>query len=1254
MKKLRRILATVTVFAMVFTLFATNTAFAKTTYINADVNYNDGMYVFDANAADLNADVVTVIVDFRVDSRAAQGFYLRFIAGNTTPVGGIRFNQNGLILTENKVQSWGANWLEKYEAFDNDYAMASFSKDVTYTLTLQLEREAGTIDYYLNNEWIGQDEGDLSGWNGPWTHITPGGLAEDKPYFVWEVKSVMGTEKNIMSAEIAKADTLNKRIEVSFSEAPIDESLLEKAVMKNVNGGEEVEIQLEETDGTYAVFTYADDIPVNTEYAIILPENIDGKLGGTLENRFLYFTVEGSSIIPQSTYDIETDEKTFKIDIANGNYNDGQTYYVAGTVVDSGEEAHGNALRLDNIISHKGNSSLGKYGEYNWNGPVGAADGDITAYSFDIKALKPDLQVAIRVKSATGGTPLALAFGKTGYILGGFNWFDRWSTNVDDISTNSRKDMYIGDYSTDEWNNFRLEYDKVNKIARIYLNGELKNTVTNTTAYSDLKWASFVIHAEHLSYEVGEPLLLLDNVQTQIVERPLGVSSMRFADANGKIKGAFDTVSRLLEKIDVTFTANVDDTLLDEATTLWYGERQVGFESEFDSQSKCYTIYPDELPGADEKIEVRMEETLTDGKVVVPAYSGYTQAEDAEDFFGVRTLELVDYQGKKAEELEGTLFVKAAVINTTDSDEDVIISGFAHSGTTLGSFDYREYTVGANSMLIITPDTIPVAIDASNGTMAWATVQNGVDGAPICGARVLGETSEGGFLVIQGEAESNHSVSVAVYVPNKTLADIQGEFRDVIVWKTQLTAENNGKYKTAFDIDYEDAVSGMYRVEIAYDGGAETRYMLYTNPSIAQEVFDELLMPAVESGDKESLGDVIFSKHFDLFVDDRYITEEIADRGAEILLDYVRENELTFSNVETVLNKAVAIAALEAEAIENVTGESEIFDLANSSIKDFFEKSFVTEKTGRIIAKRMKDTKYKASSKFDTAFEHFDAELKDAFILAVVENPEEPSSIKSVLKAFGLTGYTAAHYDYISEKSYDSVDALINVLDNYETKGSGNSGGGGGGGFGGGYTISDKFVPKKEEVTDIPANTTDSQKVFNDLNGYEWAEAAINSLFAEGIVNGVAEGRFEPERNITREEFVKLLCEAFDFGTATSAVVFDDVTENEWFAPYISRAVELGIIKGISETEFGTGALISREDMAVIMYRALSVAGKSVLGEGTDFADGHMVSDYAKDSVSALAGAGIINGIGDGIFAPKGYATRAQAAVIIFRCGKGM
>ncbi len=1256
MKTIRRILAAVTIFAMIFNVIAVNTAFAKTTYVNADVNYNDGMYVFDVNNVDLNADVVTVNVDFMVDSRASQGFYLRFIAGNTVPVGGIRFNQNGLILTENKAQAWGATWLEQYESFDNDYAMASFSKDVTYTLTLQLEREAGTIDYYLNDEWIGQDESDLSGWNGPWTHITPGGLAEDKAYFVWEVKSVMGTDKNIMRAEIAKADTKNKRIEVNFSETPSESSLLEDAVMKNANGGEEVEIQLEETDGTAAVFTYTDDLAVNTEYAIILPNGISGKLGGVLENRFLYFTVEGTNIIPERLYDIESDADSFKIDIANGNYVSGQTYYVAGTVVDSGEEAHGNAIRLDNVISHQGNSSLGKYGEYNWNGPVGVATGDITAYSFDIKALKPDLQVAIRIKSASGGTPLGLAFGKSGYILGGFDWFDRWSTNVDDISTNSRKNLYIGDYNTQDWNNFRLEYDKVNSLARIYLNGELKLTVNDTTAYSDLKWASFVIHSEHLTYAEGEPLLLLDNVQTEVIERPLGISHVRFGDVNGVSKGAFDTVSRLLEKIDVTFTGDVDDTLLDGAASLWYDDRQIGFDGSFDSQNKCYTIYPDELPGSGAKIEVRMDETTDGEKVVIPSYSGYAFAEDTEDNFGVRELEIVTYDGGKAKELNGVLFVKATIINTTDEEHAVVVSGFAHKENTLSSFDYREYFIDANSMIIISPENIPIVINAADGTMAAAVVQNGESGAPLCDAAVLGEAGEGGSIAIQGETASNSSVSVEVYAPDKNLTDMQGDFRDVIVWKTQLRAENDGSYKTAFDIDYINAVSGMYRIEIASDEDAETRYMLYTNPMTAETVFNDQLMLAVESGDETSVGDVIYSKHFDLYVDDSYITEAIADRAAEILLDYAEENELTFPGLEVVLNKAVAIAALEADEVANVTAESEIFDLANSSIKDFYQKSFVTDETGEIIAERMKDTKYTASSKYDTVFEHFDAELKDAFILAVVENPEEPSSVKSVLKAFGFTGYSADHYDYVSGKSYDSIDDLKDALDDYKpsgsNKGNGGGSGGGSGSGGGGYIISDKFVPKKEEVYDVPADTDEIQKAFKDLAGYEWAEEAITVLYADGVVNGVAEGRFEPARNITREEFVKLLCEAFGFGTANSVVTFEDVKADDWFAPYVARAVELDVIKGISDTEFGSGVLISREDMAVLIHRALSVAGKELQGEGVDFADGYTVSDYAKESVSALAGAGIINGIGDGVFAPKSYATRAQAAVIIFRCGK--
>ena len=101
---------------------------------------------------------------------------------------------------------------------------------------------------------------------------------------------------------------------------------------------------------------------------------------------------------------------------------------------------------------------------------------------------------------------------------------------------------------------------------------------------------------------------------------------------------------------------------------------------------------------------------------------------------------------------------------------------------------------------------------------------------------------------------------------------------------------------------------------------------------------------------------------------------------------------------------------------------------------------------------------------------------------------------------------------------------------------------------------------------------------------------------------------------------------------------------------YVSRAVEMGVISGISDTSFGTGLCITREDMAAIIYRAMERAGIEMSAEGKSFADESDISEYAKQPVSILSGSGIISGMGNNEFQPKANAKRAEAAVIIYRC----
>ena len=170
------------------------------------------------------------------------------------------------------------------------------------------------------------------------------------------------------------------------------------------------------------------------------------------------------------------------------------------------------------------------------------------------------------------------------------------------------------------------------------------------------------------------------------------------------------------------------------------------------------------------------------------------------------------------------------------------------------------------------------------------------------------------------------------------------------------------------------------------------------------------------------------------------------------------------------------------------------------------------------------------------------------------------------------------------------------------------------------------------------------------MKGYEWAEKAVNSLYDKNIISGVGNGKFEPERNIKREEFVKLLVEALGHDAKAGQITFADIPEGHWSIPYISKAVSLDFIKGYSEDCFGIGDEISREDMAVIIYRALNNSGYEFTGDGKVFADENEISEYAKEAISKLSQSGIINGVDENRFAPKNPATRAQAAVIIYRC----
>ena len=187
-----------------------------------------------------------------------------------------------------------------------------------------------------------------------------------------------------------------------------------------------------------------------------------------------------------------------------------------------------------------------------------------------------------------------------------------------------------------------------------------------------------------------------------------------------------------------------------------------------------------------------------------------------------------------------------------------------------------------------------------------------------------------------------------------------------------------------------------------------------------------------------------------------------------------------------------------------------------------------------------------------------------------------------------------------------------------------------------------------EPTTPVPAPTHN----FTDVSSkYDWASEAIATLYTQGIIQGTSERTFSPASNITRADFVVLLVRALGL-TAEGSDNFTDVRETDYYYEALGIAKQLGIVTGVDGSTFNPKGEISRQDMMVIVARALQAVEKlNIEGMEVDlsgYADGSKVASYARDSVAALIREGIIVGDGNSIH-PTGTATRAEAAVIIFR-----
>ncbi|WP_171650543.1 alginate lyase family protein [Paenibacillus foliorum] len=180
-----------------------------------------------------------------------------------------------------------------------------------------------------------------------------------------------------------------------------------------------------------------------------------------------------------------------------------------------------------------------------------------------------------------------------------------------------------------------------------------------------------------------------------------------------------------------------------------------------------------------------------------------------------------------------------------------------------------------------------------------------------------------------------------------------------------------------------------------------------------------------------------------------------------------------------------------------------------------------------------------------------------------------------------------------------------------------------------------------------------SSKSFADLNGH-WAKADVELLASKLLVKGFTDTAFEPGNSITRAEFAALLVRALGLNADPSSK-FSDVNSKDWFASAIVAAAQSGIVAGFEDGTFRPNAPITREQMALMITRSMTIAGKSNDTSGrvkqllTKFADQGTISAWAQEAVAQAVDAALINGQTDTTFVPQANATRAEAAVMLRR-----
>lgn len=467
--------------------------------------------------------------------------------------------------------------------------------------------------------------------------------------------------------------------------------------------------------------------------------------------------------------------------------------------------------------------------------------------------------------------------------------------------------------------------------------------------------------------------------------------------------------------------------------------------------------------------------------------------------------------------------------------------------------------------------------------------------------------------------------------------------------------DENGKYSVTYKVN-EDG--GIFTVKASENGTImEDCVFLVRTKRIENELI-EVLETQAASKDKDSQPlKEIMERYRPALEADETVFNELINSDAVYEKMVKDEKNKSVKNFETFRN--AFYGAVMLQKFYELDDKTQICELLTDepyrTVFGEFAAERLEEATDEITKASAKSMKadYNSCEEFTQNFEF-------AILKYSIKNLPLWSNVKTVVEKYkdkiGITKTVSnSAYKSITGKSFASYSEIKSALTEIKTS-SGGSGGGG---------KSSKTVAKGESIIVTPVNppvteaevTVNSGKsIFTDMDGYKWAEEAVMHIQSLGIVNGTGDGKFTPERIVTREEAVKMLMLLYkkEITAYPSVIPFTDVANDRWSFPYIAYAYGSKVINGKSESFFGATDTVTRQEMAVMAWNVMKLMGFNDKGR-EKFGDSDDVALWAKDAVEILGNYGIIHGRSAAkgfVFAPTDDLSRAEAAVIISNIAK--